>query len=178
MIVNLSDVFIPYSDVSKIQDGLGDKLASFLRYSAQFFGGYIVGFIYGWELTLVITAASPLIMISGAIMSQVSVVSCNYHNSHNGYNKRILSQRPSKQSSITQLKSYLDISIVSIQLGVALTQKELNAYAKAGSIAEEVLSSIRTVVAFGGEQKECSRYVLNLIRSLLYTNVPKLGVVK
>ena len=59
------------SDVSKIQEGLGDKLSSFLRYTAQFFGGYIVGFMYGWELTLVITAASPLIIICGAIMSQV-----------------------------------------------------------------------------------------------------------
>ena len=35
-----------------------------------------------------------------------------------------------------------------------MTTKELDAYAKAGSIAEEVLSSIRTVAAFGGEKKE------------------------
>ena len=39
-----------------------------------------------------------------------------------------------------------------------MTSKELDAYAKAGSIAEEVLSSIRTVVAFGGEKKELARY--------------------
>ncbi|XP_048589318.1 ATP-dependent translocase ABCB1 isoform X2 [Nematostella vectensis] len=38
------------------------------------------------------------------------------------------------------------------------TSKELEAYAKAGAIAEEVLSSIRTVAAFGGEKKECERY--------------------
>ena len=35
--------------------------------------------------------------------------------------------------------------------------KELAAYAKAGSVAEEVLSSMRTVVAFGGQEKECVR---------------------
>ena len=35
--------------------------------------------------------------------------------------------------------------------------KELAAYAKAGAVAEEVLSSIRTVVAFNGQDKECIR---------------------
>ncbi|XP_029635962.1 ATP-dependent translocase ABCB1-like [Octopus sinensis] len=39
-----------------------------------------------------------------------------------------------------------------------MTEKELNAYAEAGNVAEEAISSIRTVVAFGGEGKECSRY--------------------
>lgn len=40
----------------------------------------------------------------------------------------------------------------------SLTEKELKSYSKAGSVAEEVLGSIRTVVAFGGEQKELERY--------------------
>ena len=38
-----------------------------------------------------------------------------------------------------------------------MTSKELQAYAAAGSVAEEVLSSIRTVAAFGGEKKEVIR---------------------
>uniref|UniRef100_A0A8C3S1K0 ATP-binding cassette sub-family B member 5 n=1 Tax=Chelydra serpentina TaxID=8475 RepID=A0A8C3S1K0_CHESE len=37
---------------------------------------------------------------------------------------------------------------------ITLTSKELTAYAKAGAVAEEVLSSVRTVVAFGGQEKE------------------------
>ncbi|XP_068446529.1 bile salt export pump isoform X2 [Clinocottus analis] len=44
-----------------------------------------------------------------------------------------------------------------------LTGFELQAYAKAGAIADEVLSSIRTVAAFGGEKKEVQRYDKNLI---------------
>lgn len=36
--------------------------------------------------------------------------------------------------------------------------KELDAYAKAGSIVEEVLNGIRTVFAFAGEKIEVSRY--------------------
>nr|CAD7595893.1 unnamed protein product [Timema genevievae] len=39
-----------------------------------------------------------------------------------------------------------------------LTVKELESYGEAGAVVEEVLSSIRTVVAFGGEEKEAERY--------------------
>ncbi|XP_051532212.1 bile salt export pump-like [Myxocyprinus asiaticus] len=44
-----------------------------------------------------------------------------------------------------------------------LTGMELQAYAKAGAVADEVLSSVRTVAAFGGEKKEVDRYDRNLI---------------
>ncbi|XP_042853243.1 bile salt export pump isoform X3 [Panthera tigris] len=43
------------------------------------------------------------------------------------------------------------------------TDYELKAYAKAGSVADEVISSIRTVAAFGGEKKEVERYEKNLV---------------
>lgn len=39
----------------------------------------------------------------------------------------------------------------------------MDAYGSAGSIAEEVLSAIRTVVAFGGQQKETTRYEQKLV---------------
>ncbi|KAL7835875.1 hypothetical protein SRHO_G00282220 [Serrasalmus rhombeus] len=42
------------------------------------------------------------------------------------------------------------------------TSKEQTAYAKAGAVAEEVLSAIRTVFAFGGQKKEIQRYHKNL----------------
>ncbi|KAG8514703.1 ATP-binding cassette sub-family B member 5, partial [Galemys pyrenaicus] len=45
---------------------------------------------------------------------------------------------------------------------ISLTGKELNAYSKAGAVAEEVLSSIRTVIAFGAQEKEIQRYTQNL----------------
>lgn len=44
-----------------------------------------------------------------------------------------------------------------IQIITGFTTKELKAYAEAGSVAQEVLSSFRTVVAFGGEDKEVER---------------------
>ncbi|CAD5117623.1 DgyrCDS6378 [Dimorphilus gyrociliatus] len=53
-------------------------------------------------------------------------------------------------------------ALVASKLNASLTAKELKAYAKAGKVAEEVLGSIRTVAAFGGEKKESIRYTNNL----------------
>ncbi|KAF8560723.1 hypothetical protein P879_05234 [Paragonimus westermani] len=47
-------------------------------------------------------------------------------------------------------------------LGKHFFGKELAAYSKASAIAGEVISSIRTVVAFGGERKELRRYTEEL----------------
>ena len=43
------------------------------------------------------------------------------------------------------------------QVSDKFTRKELAAYANAGSIAEEAIAAIRTVVAFGCQQKEVQR---------------------
>ncbi|KAM6202323.1 ATP-binding cassette sub-family B member 5 [Rhynchocyon petersi] len=51
---------------------------------------------------------------------------------------------------------------VCYRMVISLTSKELSAYSKAGAVAEEVLSSIRTVIAFGGQEKEIQRYTQNL----------------
>ncbi|XP_032690175.1 multidrug resistance protein homolog 49 isoform X1 [Odontomachus brunneus] len=45
----------------------------------------------------------------------------------------------------------------------SLSALELAAYGQAGSVAEEVLGAIRTVVAFNGEQKEVERYAEKLV---------------
>ncbi|XP_041649046.1 ATP-binding cassette, sub-family B (MDR/TAP), member 4 [Cheilinus undulatus] len=45
----------------------------------------------------------------------------------------------------------------------SFTTKEQTAYAKAGAVAEEVLSSIRTVFAFSGQNREIQRYNKNLV---------------
>ncbi|CAH2282375.1 multidrug resistance 1 [Pelobates cultripes] len=104
-------------DVSKINEGIGEKIAMLVQSMATFITGFVLGFVKGWKLTLVILAISPLMGLSAAVWS------------------KILS---------------------------AFTNKELTAYAKAGSVAEEVLAAIRTVIAFGGQNKEIARYEKNL----------------
>ncbi|KAJ7379512.1 ABC transporter B member 11 [Desmophyllum pertusum] len=104
-------------DLNKVADGIGQKIGMFIMSITLVLVGFIMGFAYGWKLTLVIIAVSPLLMIAGGVMAK---------------------------------------------LLTSFTTKELDAYAKAGSIAEEVLSSIRTVAAFGGEKKEIVRYSSHL----------------
>ncbi|ETE69646.1 Bile salt export pump, partial [Ophiophagus hannah] len=105
-------------DINKINDAIADQVAIFIQRFTTFVCGFLLGFVRGWKLTLVIIAVSPLIGIGAGI----------------------------------------------IGLSVAkLTGLELKAYAKAGAIADEVLSSIRTVTAFGGEKKEVERYDKNLV---------------
>ncbi|XP_072707607.1 ATP-dependent translocase ABCB1 isoform X2 [Ciconia boyciana] len=104
-------------DVSKINEGIGDKIGLLVQSLTTFITGFIVGLIRGWKLTLVILAVSPVLGLSAAIWAKV------------------LS---------------------------AFTDKEQAAYAKAGAVAEEVLAAVRTVIAFGGQEKEIKRYHENL----------------
>lgn len=48
---------------------------------------------------------------------------------------------------------------------MALSKKEMNSYSAAANVAEEVLSGIRTVFAFGGEKVEIERYNNRLINA-------------
>ena len=49
------------------------------------------------------------------------------------------------------------LSLQPSQLVTSFAEREQKAYASAGTVAGEVLSSIRTVVAFGAEEKEARR---------------------
>lgn len=46
------------------------------------------------------------------------------------------------------------------QMQTVLTTKEGESYGAAGAVVEEVLSCIRTVMAYGGEAKEVDRSVI------------------
>uniref|UniRef100_A0A8C3Y8R8 Bile salt export pump n=1 Tax=Catharus ustulatus TaxID=91951 RepID=A0A8C3Y8R8_CATUS len=100
-------------DVNKINEAIADQVAIFIQRITTFVSGFLLGFVSGWKLTLVIIAVSPLLGVGAAVAK--------------------------------------------------LTGRELKAYAKAGAVADEVLSSIRTVAAFGGEKKEVERYDKNLV---------------
>uniref|UniRef100_A0A8C6RFC6 Multidrug resistance protein 1 n=1 Tax=Nannospalax galili TaxID=1026970 RepID=A0A8C6RFC6_NANGA len=58
-------------DVSKINEGIGDKIGMLFQSLATFFGGFIVGFTRGWKLTLVILAISPVLGVSAGIWAKI-----------------------------------------------------------------------------------------------------------
>lgn len=59
------------SDVNKIQEGIGDKMSSFFQWMSTFLTGLIIGFVHGPKLAAVVIAISPLVAISGGIMTYV-----------------------------------------------------------------------------------------------------------
>ncbi|XP_037542359.1 bile salt export pump [Nematolebias whitei] len=107
-------------DINKINNAIADQVSIFIERLSTFAFGFMVGFIGGWKLTLVVIAVSPLIGIAAGLMATAVA---------------------------------------------RLTGRELKAYAKAGAVADEVLSAIRTVAAFGGEEKEVERYDRNLVEA-------------
>ena len=59
------------SDLLKIQAGLGDKIGLILFSISLCLGGFVVGFVYSWKLTLVILATVPILAIVGALFGKV-----------------------------------------------------------------------------------------------------------
>lgn len=60
------------SDISLIQAGVGDKLSTAVQFLTTFFTGLFVGFFKGWQLTLVILAVTPILLLSGFAFGQAS----------------------------------------------------------------------------------------------------------
>ncbi|XP_050236010.1 ABC transporter B family member 11-like [Mercurialis annua] len=56
-------------DTVLIQDAMGEKVGKFLQLMAAFFGGFIIAFVKGWLLTLVMLSAIPLLVAAGATVS-------------------------------------------------------------------------------------------------------------
>ncbi len=52
-----------------------------------------------------------------------------------------------------------------------MTAIELKAYGKAGTVAEEVISSIRTVLSYNGQEKEIQRWVCDIIKILFFISI-------
>ncbi|KAJ3099209.1 ATP-binding cassette, sub-B (MDR TAP), member 4 [Phlyctochytrium bullatum] len=121
------------ADVLIIQEGISDKAGAVFQQVAAFLAGFVIAFVKGWRLALVLCAVFPLLAGVGILMA------------------------------------------TTIKRGQT---RGSESYAQAGSIAQEVLSSIRTVVAFGGEDREIERYKKKLeegeksgIRSVLVSGV-------
>ncbi len=105
------------TDISLIQDGLSDKVGLIVQGVTGFLASFVVAFLRGWELTLVLLASTPC-LVGAAYLLSITV---------------------QDESSKIQ-----------------------DAYGAAGSIAQQAIASIRTIVAFGVEPKVIERYNAHL----------------
>ncbi|KAJ3063793.1 (ABC) transporter, partial [Quaeritorhiza haematococci] len=101
------------SDTALIQEAISEKMGMNIQFIVTFLAGFVIAFVKGWQLALVICAVIPILAVCGLIMSKT--------------------------------------------LASRSTQGQ-DAYAAAGAIAQQVLSSMRTVVSFGGEKRAIQQY--------------------
>ncbi|KAJ3106313.1 ATP-binding cassette, sub-B (MDR TAP), member 4 [Phlyctochytrium planicorne] len=101
------------ADILTIQDGISEKVGGLCQMFAAFVAGFVIAFVKGWKLALVLCSVLPVLAGLGTIIAKT------------------FDARQGKGS---------------------------DSYGEAGAIAQEVLSSIRTVAAFGGEKREAERY--------------------
>ncbi|KAJ9696843.1 hypothetical protein PVL29_008847 [Vitis rotundifolia] len=100
-------------DTVLIQDAMGEKVGKFIQLVSTFIGGFVIAFIKGWLLTLVMLSSIPLLVIAGGAMS--------------------------------------------LFLSKMATRGQ-NAYAKAATVVEQTIGSIRTVASFTGEKQAVTKY--------------------
>ncbi|KAH6826594.1 P-glycoprotein 11 [Perilla frutescens var. hirtella] len=107
-------------DTVLIQDAMGEKVGKFIQLVSTFLGGFVIAFIKGWLLTLVMLSSIPLMVISGGSMALLL----------------------SKMASRGQ-----------------------DAYAKAATLVEQTIGSIRTVASFTGEKRAVADYDKSLVQA-------------
>ena len=74
VVLNVCFLYHDYSDINNVQNGMGDKVATFIHFFVTFLAGYVIGFIKGWKLTLIILSLTPLLAVSATILIVVSNV--------------------------------------------------------------------------------------------------------
>jgi ABC-type multidrug transport system fused ATPase/permease subunit len=60
-----------FSDIEKIQAGIGDKLALFLQGFSTFIAGFVIGYVISWKLALVLSIMLPMLIVLGALIAKV-----------------------------------------------------------------------------------------------------------
>lgn len=70
----LFELFLPLSDINKINNAIADQVSIFIERLSTFVFGFMVGFIGGWKLTLVVVAVSPLIGLAAGLMAMVRAI--------------------------------------------------------------------------------------------------------
>ncbi|KAI0537319.1 ABC transporter [Xylaria digitata] len=101
------------ADTNLVQEGISEKVSLTLTAIATFLSAFVIGFVFYWKLTLILTSVVfALLFIMGGASRFI----------------------------------------------VKYTKQNIQAHAAGGTVAEEVLSSIRNTVAFGTESRLAQKY--------------------
>ncbi|KAI0527901.1 ABC transporter [Xylaria bambusicola] len=101
------------ADTNLVQEGISEKVSLTLTAVATFLSAFVIGFVFYWKLTLILTSVVFALLL---VMGTSSFFIVKY------------------------------------------TKMNIQAHAAGGTVAEEVLSSIRNTVAFGTEARLAGKY--------------------
>ena len=111
------------SDTNLIQDGISQKVSLTLVATSTFVTAFVIGFIYSWKLTLILSSAFFALVLNMMVGSRFML--------RNG-------------------------------------QASLQSYALGGSLADEVIGSIRSAIAFGAQDRLAKQYSVHLTKAEHY----------
>lgn len=114
-------------DIDLVQQGISEKVALVVNFLAAFIVGFVLAYIRSWRLALALSSILPCIAITGGIMNKMVSRSMQYVS--------------------TFLKQSLDVMLIT-----QLHRASLKHVADGGSLAEEVISTVRTAQAFGTQR--------------------------
>ncbi|KAH0586250.1 Leptomycin B resistance protein pmd1 [Termitomyces sp. J132] len=101
------------TDTHLVQQGISEKVALVVNFTAAFITGFILAYIRNWRLALALSSMLPCMAITGGVMNKA-------------------------------ISGYMQLSLKHIANG--------------GSLAEEVISTVRTAQAFGTQHKLADLY--------------------
>ncbi|KAI9293023.1 P-glycoprotein [Neoconidiobolus thromboides FSU 785] len=96
-------------DINIIQEGISDKIGLLIQYTSCFLGSFIVAFVKGWKLTLVMLTSVPLVALAGVLMSKFIADDGDDEGSYGAANsiaKEVLSSIKTIYSFNSQLREY------------------------------------------------------------------------
>ena len=62
---------LSYRDLTKIQDGIGEKVGLFVSYISISICSLATAFYFGWELALITLVALPILTITAGIVARI-----------------------------------------------------------------------------------------------------------
>ncbi|KAL2341081.1 hypothetical protein Fmac_009021 [Flemingia macrophylla] len=58
-------------DTILIQDAMGEKVGKFIQLASTFVGGFLVAFVRGWRLAVVLLSCIPCVVVTGGVLSML-----------------------------------------------------------------------------------------------------------